>query len=388
VKSAPPDATAAPPGQACSRCAQHLRPDWNYCPTCALPVRLEEEILSSEIRGIREKAAAGARVRHRESRVLRWAAAGVSGALVLGTAAVGIALFNPNAASLLSGGGTETPPPENPHPAPVAGGLAYVWVTVQGGPFKYGPPEEGRGWTGEAEVPTFQILKYEVTNAQWREYLEDQRDELRARNLYRGSVPSYWTWGPKDLPPEEQVASCPEDEENLPVRGVSFTSAAKFCLWLDGTGRSEVKGARLPREYEWEKAARGTDGRVYPWGKDFDVRTTVPGSEIVAPAAHVNSPSPVPVNFSRDDVSPSGCLHMGGNVSEWTGLWGGFSEDSPARYRVIRGASFQLGRAEGAEYAKTWNDSLQMEPGLSFLDVGFRIARDAPPREGAGDGGK
>jgi formylglycine-generating enzyme required for sulfatase activity len=201
-------------------------------------------------------------------------------------------------------------------------------------------------------------------------------------------VPSNWVWGPKDRPPEEQTASIPENEETLPVRGVSFTNAAQFCLWLDGTGRADVRGARLPREYEWEKAARGTGGLTYPWGNEFMVKKTVPGKEMVVPGAHVDYPSPVPVNYSNDDVSPFGCLHMGGNVSEWTGLWGGFSEDSPARYRVIRGASFQLEGPEGAEYAKTWNDSLQMEPGLSFLDVGFRIARDAPAREGAGEGGK
>ncbi len=388
MKSAPPEPTAATAGLDCSRCAQHLRPDWNYCPTCALPARPAEEVLSSQIRIVRRAAAEGAAARPPESRLLRWFAAGLASVLVLGTAAVGVLLWAPPVAGILLAGAPEPAVPDETRPgAGPAGGLAYDWVTVPGGPFKYGPPAEGRKWTEETSVPAFEILKYEVTNAQWMEYLQDHdiHANLRARGMFRGAVPSNWPWGPKERPPEEQEPMIPVNEESLPVRGVSFDQAKDFCAWLDSTGRE--KGARLPREEEWEKAARGTDGRTYPWLGEFMLLKTVPGGEKRVPGAVVDKASPNSVYFSEDDVSPYGCLHMGGNVSEWTDLWGGSSPNAPGPwdlYRVIRGASFQIKEEDGAYYARTWINDVRREPGLSALDVGFRIARDHPQDAGGG----
>lgn len=388
MKSAPPETTAASAGLDCSRCAQHLRPDWNYCPTCALPARPAEEVLSSQIRIVRRAAAEGAAARQPDSKLLRWSAAGLAAALVLGTAAVGVLLWAPPAARILLAGGPEPPEPaETPPPIAAAGGLQYVWVTVPGGAFKYGPPAEGKPWTGEASVPTFEILKYEVTNAQWMEYLQDHdiHANLKAVGMFRDAVPSNWPWGPKGKPPEEQEPMIPVNEESLPVRGVSFDQAKDFCLWLDSSGRQ--RGARLPREEEWEKAARGTDGRIYPWAGDFILLKTVPGGEKPVPGAVVDKAAPLSVYTSEDDVSPYGCLHMGGNVSEWTDLWGGSSPSAPGpwdRYRVIRGASFQIKVEDGAYYARTWINDVRRETGLSALDVGFRIARNAHLDTGGG----
>ena len=379
MKSAPTEPAAPAAGQVCPRCAKHVRPDWNFCPTCSLPSRPEEEVLSSQIRVIRR--AAGAVAPAPPSPILRWFVGGTATALVLGTFALGVVLFVPRAAPLLPvdppDTGTPEPPPPPPEPQP---GLAWVLEAVPAGPFRSGPPAGGQEWTDVVEIPAFEISRYETTNAQWMEYLLDRRDTLRAAGLYRDAVPTHWKWRP--IP----GAKAPDDEEpvvpgseggSFPVRGVSFERAAEFCRWLDSTGR--VRGARLPREEEWEKAARGADGRVYPWGNEFMVKDRVAGGQVAIEGAWVSRFTPREVERTERDVSPFGCVHMGGNVSEWTDLWGGSSADEPGpwdRYRVVRGASFQQDSKDAADSARTWAGFTDREKGIGALDVGFRIARD------------
>jgi serine/threonine-protein kinase len=293
-------------------------------------------------------------------------AGGAAAVLMVAIGVAGFAAWNPEvAARLLDPAEPVSPPPPTPVTPPAA---TWALVTVPEGSFRFGPPNDGLGWTGDGEIPGFEIGKYEVSNAQWLEYLQERREDLVARGRWRAAVPSYWKWNDRD-------PVIPEKAETLPVRGVSYDQAAEFCAWLDETGR--VKGARLPREDEWEKAARGTDGRAFPWGNDFMYKIQVPGKELEEQGAVVSAREPNPVNFANNDVSPCGAYHMGGNVSEWTDLWiqapGSPREE---RYRVIRGASFQDGAEDGAVYSRTWNDDVVMERGISALYVGFRIARD------------
>ena len=95
-------------------------------------------------------------------------------------------------------------------------------------------------------------------------------------------------------------AKYPTRQINLPVRGVNEYEAEAYCIWI---------GKRLPTEYEWEKAARGGNNRLFVWGNDFEKGFANFGKQVM------------PVNSLGNDVSSYGVWGMNGNVSEWTSSW-------------------------------------------------------------------
>jgi serine/threonine-protein kinase len=136
-------------------------------------------------------------------------------------------------------------------------------------------------------LPDYYIAKTPVTNAQYLVFAQDA-----------GHQPLYHWKGGKP----------PKGTENHPVVNISWLTAMAYCGWLAGvTG----KPYRLPTEAEWEKAARGTNGRIYPWGDQWDAKRCNCDESWICDTTPVGEYSPI-------GDSPYGCADMAGNVWEWT----------------------------------------------------------------------
>lgn len=142
-----------------------------------------------------------------------------------------------------------------------------------------------------------------------------------------------------------------------PVFGVSLEDARAFCAWESARSGRRV---RLPTEDEWEKAARGLDGRPFPWGDEFD-------PSLCHCALSAGGGAPREVAGVEGDLSPYGLRDMGGLVRELCDSpWG---RGSPAR--VLKGGSFLSGAP--AECRASYR--LPVDPGVACYDAGFRVLR-------------
>lgn len=175
-------------------------------------------------------------------------------------------------------------------------------ITIPAGSFRMGTPDADRsglatryGGTRESyaeESPqhevwldTFAIAQVPVTNALYAVFQE-------ATNAHRPII-----WG----------GALPDELRDHPVVDISWHEAQAFCGWL---GKQTGRRYRLPTEAEWEKSARGDDGRVFPWGNDFDLqRCNVRESGLGITT---------PVGRYPAGASPYGVLEMAGTVWEWT----------------------------------------------------------------------
>jgi len=179
-------------------------------------------------------------------------------------------------------------------------------VLIPAGPFLMGsqqgeevPIEE----TPQHEIllPDFEIGKYPVTNAQYAEFIKQEKQQ---------PVPKKAGWFLREPPP---------DKLDHPVVGVSWYDARAYCDWLTAqTGRTY----RLPTEAEWEKAARGEQGQIYPWGNRWEAERANQG----------NNDTTAVTTFPAG-ASPYGCCDIVGNVQQWTGtLWGSDLNDNTFPY--------------------------------------------------------
>ena len=222
---------------------------------------------------------------------------------------------------------------------------AFTMGTIPTGLRKTDPEEPQRSVTLDA----YAIGTYQVTNTQYAQFVE----------ATRYPPPLFWT--------DERF-----NGEHFPVVGVSWYDATNFLTWLcTVTGETY----RLPTEAEWEKAARGTDGREYPWGNTWDAsRANTSESKIK---------KLMPVGSYPQGVSPYGCYDMAGNAYDWCSDWFHAEtykyspSDNPmgaveGRRKVIRGGSWQ----PRGEFAARCANRAAYEPMRAVHNVGFRIAID------------
>lgn len=201
---------------------------------------------------------------------------------------------------------------------------------------------------GHIDQPFF-IDVYEVTNESYAGFLRFVRTQPNRR-----AHP--WEPAGKDHTPE--TWDNPKfSRPGQPVVGVDAYAAEAYCQWA---------GKRLPTSEEWERASRGTDGRLYPWGNEFhkDDANTGEGPE----------PQPVVPGSYPDDRSPERVFDLGGNVSEWTASP---DEINGTAARAVAGASWM---DTGEIYALTF---LRRATSLGYQgeNLGFRCVRTARPRE-------
>ncbi|GAB6043119.1 formylglycine-generating enzyme family protein [Endothiovibrio diazotrophicus] len=176
-----------------------------------------------------------------------------------------------------------------------ADGLPGIdWVSIPGGEFVY---QEGE----RRSLEPFQIARYPVTHAQFQAFL-DAED---------GYGDDRWWTGLES--PDRNPERASWEIANHPRERVSWFEAMAFCGWLGHRLGVEL---RLPTEWEWERTARGTDGRAYPWGNDYQAgRANI--DETWDEAGPHNLARTSAVGIYPGGASPEGVLDLAGNVWEW-----------------------------------------------------------------------
>lgn len=257
---------------------------------------------------------------------------------------------------------------EIPHTKPVAEAPAGM-VRIPGGAFLFkvqGTEIEGSAAPGvdvqypwedsprrfhekAMQVAPFFIDKFPVTNAQFKQFVDAAhyapRDPINfLRDWKNGSFPQGW--------------------ENRPVTWVSLEDARAYAQWA---------GKRLPHEWEWQLAAQGTDGRVYPWGSQRQP------DYVPKPDWGRTMRGPDPVDAHPQGASPYGVMDMVGNVWQWTDEF----TDQHTRTAIVRGGEYYQPQGSIWYFPQAYrNDEhsklLLMAPGYDRSGgVGFRCVRDA-----------
>jgi len=212
-------------------------------------------------------------------------------------------------------------------------------ISVPGGQFYLG--QEKGGEPGHlVTVKAFETDRTEVTLASYGECVAAGKCE-----------PGGSTWAACNWPGRS-------DKPQHPINCVTWEQANAYCAW---------NGKRLPTEVEWEFAARGMDGRMYPWGD------AAPDSQTIC--SNKDRTGTCPAGSSPADKSPLGLLDMAGNVKEWTST----NEELPGGRKayVMRGGGWHYdGLTPTMPVRVTERESLP--PSETAADVGFRCAADVP----------
>jgi len=243
----------------------------------------------------------------------------------------------------------------------------------------------------QVTLPAFLIDKYEVTNAQYREFVMSTRHRVPfmwARNGYNISN-DYLAYLPlkelrqiatekfkldMDVTTMTQKALLAELQkiqaarDSMPVTAVTWFDAGNYCKW---------SRKRLPTEAEWEKAARGPQSFEYPWGNTWDAKKINTMSE--------DDEAPYsPVGSYPGDVSAYGVSDMAANVAEWVEDWYDAypgAEPSDIKFfgktqRVVRGGMASSGHYDSLSVVFRAAKRTHLLPNTALIDLGFRCAKD------------
>ncbi|MGF1727782.1 formylglycine-generating enzyme family protein [Photobacterium nomapromontoriensis] len=217
----------------------------------------------------------------------------------------------------------------------------------------------------EIYIPEFSLSKYQVTNQQYSEFIDSCG--------YENS--NFWSEEGFEWLQQNKI-TCPAfwhmeryTQPTQPVTGVSYYEAEAYARWKKG---------RLPTEVEWEKAARGAEGFIYPWGDKEPDLTIANFSPDFVPVEIAS----VAVNKYPHNTSPFGCQQMAGNLYEWCSDY--FHTDTPecrndqfykeireSRRRVLKGGAWTVD-ASRLRAAARWSYT----PNLRDNIIGFRVAYD------------
>ncbi len=229
-------------------------------------------------------------------------------------------------------------------------------------------------------LDAFWIDKTEVTNEMFARFVDETGHQTKAEKAGWAYAFTGEGWevtdGAEWRHPQGPTSSI-EGLEKHPVVQVSWNDAKAYCEW---------SGRRLPTEAEWEKAARGTDGRTYPWGNEDVAGNLVNLCNNKCPrSSRIDSIDDgyqftAPVGSYPDGASPYGALDMAGNVWEWTADWYDetYYNDAPKQNpqgpdtgepKVLRGGSWYDGMQK---LRVTVRDSY--DPTNRVDDYGFRCA--------------
>jgi len=252
----------------------------------------------------------------------------------------------------------DTPAPPGPAPkAPDTADMAFV----PAGPAVIGDNgreiTEGKGNLDETpehvvDLDAFYIDRYEVTNARYKRFVDATGKP----------PPRHWKGG-----------EIPAGKESHPVVYVNWFDADAFCRW---------EGKRLPNELEWEKAARGPDGNVFPWGNRFAL------DKANTPQRWASLKEPggtMPVGSFEAGKSPYGVYDMAGNVWEWTADWylpypGNTFPNTfyGHKNRVLRGGSWYDCLSYGCGLSAPSFNRSRFNPQIRNNSFGFRCALTPP----------
>jgi serine/threonine protein kinase/formylglycine-generating enzyme required for sulfatase activity len=234
-----------------------------------------------------------------------------------------------------------------------------VWVKIEGGKFKY----QG-DWD---EIEDFEISKYLVTNVQWEAF-------LRAEDGYRED-----RWWEGFTEPKREPEKPAWSESNSPRERVSWWEAVAFSRWLQEKCKGErpERQIRLATEREWERAAGGKSGKMYPWGKDYREGYANVNETLRKAGRHYLGRTSA-VGIYEEGKSEDGVLDLSGNLWEWCRNEYGNprkTEVSGTGSRALRGGSWG---AQVVFASAGFRDGHRPDYRNGY--IGFRVLRSSPIR--------